>query len=194
MDHQFCPGSKFLRQPKPEIFTCPSCGDEVEIWSDELKGRCPSCGRTVMKDKVMSCLDWCAYGKDCVGEETYNKYQQNRAVGIRETLLKEMKKQLADQQEIISRTLETLGELEEFLLKEEGDWHILVPACILKDLEPDTVRSVLFKTGLQKDDIDAVCEIIIRYQDWSHPGSNRNGESDFQLLMNAEKQVIPAQP
>ena len=146
-----------------------------------------------MKDKVMSCLDWCAYGKDCVGEETYNKYQQNRAVGIRETLLKEMKKQLAGQRELISRTLETLGELEKFLLKEEGDWHILVPACILKDLEIDTVRSVLFKTGLQKDDIDAVSEIITRYKGSSIQESDKNGTSDFQLLLEAEKQVTAAQ-
>lgn len=182
MDHQFCPGSKFLRQPKPELFTCPSCGEEVEIWSDELKGKCPACGRTVMKDKVMSCLDWCAYGKDCVGEETYNKYQQNRAVGIREALLKEMRKKLADDPAAISRTLETLGKLEEKLSERDGDWHTLVPACILKSLDTESVRSILFKTGLQKEDIDTVCEIINGYQ-----AAGVNGSSDLETLLKAEQ-------
>ena len=184
MDHQFCPGSKFLRQPKPELFSCPSCGEEVEIWSDELKGHCPACGRTVMKDKVMSCLDWCAYGKDCVGEETYNKYQKNRAVGIRETLLKEMKKRLSDEPETVSRTLETLGRLEDKLLEKEGDWHILVPACILKDLDTETARGILFKTGLQKGDIDAVCEIIHRVQT-----GGANGTSEVDTLLKAKELI-----
>ena len=38
MDHQFCPGATLLRRPVPEIFDCPSCHGEVEIWTDEFKG------------------------------------------------------------------------------------------------------------------------------------------------------------
>ena len=52
MDHVYCPGSKLLRQPKPESVACASCGTEVEIWSDEIKGTCPGCGKTVFKDGV----------------------------------------------------------------------------------------------------------------------------------------------
>lgn len=40
-----CPGSKPLRQPAPEIFICSSCGEEVEIWTDEVRRDCSSCGK-----------------------------------------------------------------------------------------------------------------------------------------------------
>lgn len=76
----FCPGAKLLRHPTPEIFECAVCGEEVEIWSDEIKGKCLSCGTTTMKDTHMSCLEWCASGKECVGEAAYNRYMKNRAV------------------------------------------------------------------------------------------------------------------
>ena len=39
------PGARFLRQPRPEMFECPDCGEEVEIWSDEIRGTCSACGK-----------------------------------------------------------------------------------------------------------------------------------------------------
>ena len=83
MDHIVCPGSRTMRQPVPEMFQCPTCGEEVEIWSDEIKGSCLKCGTTVMRDGFMSCLDWCAMGKDCVGDATYGKYMNNKAESIK---------------------------------------------------------------------------------------------------------------
>ncbi|MBT3271672.1 MAG: hypothetical protein HN368_00850, partial [Spirochaetales bacterium] len=61
-----------MRQPKPEAFNCPNCDEDVEIWSDELSGRCTACGTTVMRDGTMSCLEWCAMGRDCVGDDVYD--------------------------------------------------------------------------------------------------------------------------
>ena len=46
--HTVCPGAKMIRQPKPEMFDCPQCGSEVEIWTDELKGVCPQCKTTLI--------------------------------------------------------------------------------------------------------------------------------------------------
>src|SRR4030066_152981 len=83
MDHSFCPGSKLLRQPAPELFPCPNCGTEVEIWTDELKGICPSCKKAVFRDGGMSCLDWCKYGKECVGDAAYKSYMRDKAVGVK---------------------------------------------------------------------------------------------------------------
>ncbi len=40
-----CPGSLGFVQPKPEMFACPACGREVEIWSDEAMRQCPVCKR-----------------------------------------------------------------------------------------------------------------------------------------------------
>jgi predicted metal-binding protein len=39
-----CPGLERALAVFPEIFNCPFCGAEIEIWSDEKKGKCPFCG------------------------------------------------------------------------------------------------------------------------------------------------------
>jgi len=77
-----CPGSKILKQPRPEIFTCPDCGYEVEIWTDEIRRKCPACGRMVTRFQDMSCVEWCKMAKNCVGEDAYNRYMINRATSF----------------------------------------------------------------------------------------------------------------
>ncbi len=73
-----CPGSSRFKQPAPEGVKCASCGEEVEIWTDETEAICPKCKSKVTRQGGQSCLDWCKYAKDCVGEERYNKYIKNR--------------------------------------------------------------------------------------------------------------------
>ncbi|MBU2547064.1 MAG: DUF2284 domain-containing protein [Proteobacteria bacterium] len=46
-DYQRCPGMETLLNPEPETVACPGCGNEVEIWSDEARTRCPSCRAVV---------------------------------------------------------------------------------------------------------------------------------------------------
>lgn len=141
MDHTVCPGARMLRQPKPEIFSCPSCGEEVEIWSDELRGTCPSCGATVLRDGLMSCLDWCLMGKECVGEGVYGKYMQQKAESIRERLLEvvagyshEPAGSAAKEQEMHGSAHfaeEALRHAERLAATETCEWHIVLPASIL---------------------------------------------------------------
>lgn len=67
-----CPGSSKIREPIPEYFTCPQCGNqEVEIWTHELKAACDKCGALVFRPMEQSCIDWCKYAKECIGEEKY---------------------------------------------------------------------------------------------------------------------------
>jgi len=47
-----CAGDDPTKKAMPEIYVCPECGDEVEIWTDETKGKCSSCSRLIMKDQV----------------------------------------------------------------------------------------------------------------------------------------------
>ncbi|MEK7280820.1 MAG: hypothetical protein AAB037_00505 [Chloroflexota bacterium] len=44
-----CPGSQTLRQSIPEDYTCPKCREMVELWANEEKRRCSSCGTEVSK-------------------------------------------------------------------------------------------------------------------------------------------------
>lgn len=74
-----CPGAKFFKQPEPEEIKCPACSKDVEIWSDEVKAICLHCKTIVARRQVQSCLDWCKFGRECVGEEIYQKYLQNKA-------------------------------------------------------------------------------------------------------------------
>ena len=68
-----CPGSRTIREPRPEYINCPGCGREVEIWTDELKATCPGCGNKVFQAQQASCIDWCPHAKECVGPEAYER-------------------------------------------------------------------------------------------------------------------------
>ncbi len=68
-----CPGSRSIRQPVPEDIKCPSCGVDVEIWTDELSQLCPSCGTRVFREQLPSCIDWCPAAKECIGPEVYQR-------------------------------------------------------------------------------------------------------------------------
>jgi DNA-directed RNA polymerase subunit RPC12/RpoP len=67
-----CPGqdSKNLRAA---IYKCPNCGNEVEIFSDEIKVKCSKCSEPVYREKTPSCIDWCASARQCLGEERWKE-------------------------------------------------------------------------------------------------------------------------
>ena len=69
-DH--CPGTADLRTPTLTIKRCPQCGKEVEVFSNDVKVTCSNCGHVVWND-IRSCVQWCKYAKECIGEETYQK-------------------------------------------------------------------------------------------------------------------------
>jgi len=76
-----CPGAKDVRQPRPELIKCSKCGKETEIWTDEIKVKCEHCGAIVFRKEKASCLDWCSFAKECVGEEALKKYQEEKKQG-----------------------------------------------------------------------------------------------------------------
>jgi len=64
-----CPGSAEIRSPKPEDIRCQKCGEKIEIWSDEPDIACKKCGYLNARPIGTSCIEWCAFAKDCVGAE-----------------------------------------------------------------------------------------------------------------------------
>ena len=74
-----CPGILKLKEPRPEIIKCPSCDYEVEIWTDEARAKCPNCKGVVARRMDQSCLDWCRYARECVGDKIYSEYMKNKA-------------------------------------------------------------------------------------------------------------------
>jgi DNA-directed RNA polymerase subunit RPC12/RpoP len=68
-----CPGSQDIKQPKPEEIKCRNCGSDVEIWTDESETTCKKCGKMNSRLIGPTCLDWCAFAKECVGEDKYRR-------------------------------------------------------------------------------------------------------------------------
>jgi len=67
----------------------------MEIWTDEAKATCPNCKKQVIRSTGASCLDWCKYAKECVGDEIYNKYMKTK--GEKNMLSKKMLEGLNEQ-------------------------------------------------------------------------------------------------
>ncbi len=64
-----CPGQD-SRNIQVESIKCPVCGYLLEIFSDEIRARCPACRGLICKNKLPSCVDWCKAAKECMGEKT----------------------------------------------------------------------------------------------------------------------------
>jgi DNA-directed RNA polymerase subunit RPC12/RpoP len=67
-----CPGQD-LRNLRVSLHKCPNCGAEVEMFSDEIRVKCPKCGEKVYREQVSSCIDWCAKARECLGEERWKQ-------------------------------------------------------------------------------------------------------------------------
>ncbi len=166
MDHAFCPGAGRIRQPAPELFDCPGCGAEVEIWTDEFRRDCPSCGRTVYRDGAMSCLDWCKYGEECVGEDALRRYRSSRAAGIRQRLMEKVRELRLNDPSRIERAEAVLRFAEELLETEKADAHIVIPASILAGLKsgsepvPSGLFGFLGDLGFSREDLERIAEGI----------------------------------
>ena len=51
---------------------CPECGNLVELFSIDTKAVCDKCGFVVYND-TLSCVQWCQYARQCVGDEMYEQ-------------------------------------------------------------------------------------------------------------------------
>ena len=68
-----CPGATRYTKPTPEFYPCAKCGDEVEIWSDEIETKCTKCGATFARPREQGCIDHCEMARECLGEARYKK-------------------------------------------------------------------------------------------------------------------------
>ena len=68
MIHEGCQGKP--RTPTIIEKICPNCGAEIEMFSIDTEMACEKCGFVAYNDSL-SCVQWCKYAKECVGEEMY---------------------------------------------------------------------------------------------------------------------------
>jgi ribosomal protein S27E len=67
-----CPGQD-NRNLRVDLYKCPNCGAEVEMFSDEQKVKCYRCGTIVRRESIPSCIQWCAHARECLGEERWKQ-------------------------------------------------------------------------------------------------------------------------
>jgi len=72
-----CPGQD-SRNIKAEIIRCPECGYDVEVFSDEIRAKCPKCRNFVYRERIPSCLDWCQRARECIGEEKWKELKVSK--------------------------------------------------------------------------------------------------------------------
>lgn len=67
-----CPGQDG-REIRVELYKCPKCGAEVEIFSDEVRVKCHKCGEMIYRERLPSCIEWCASARQCLGEARWRQ-------------------------------------------------------------------------------------------------------------------------
>jgi len=65
-----CPGMDRFKTPTLEERVCPECGEIIEIFATDISVACDKCGFVAYNDKL-SCVMWCKYARQCVGDEMY---------------------------------------------------------------------------------------------------------------------------
>jgi HD superfamily phosphodiesterase/predicted RNA-binding Zn-ribbon protein involved in translation (DUF1610 family) len=174
-----CPGQD-PRKVSAESLKCAACGYAVEVFSDELRRRCPRCGAEVTRTQVPSCIGWCRAAKECVGHDAYARYVQNAAVSLKEKLVQSLREHFGKDARRIAHALRVAEYAQELLRAEGGDWQVVVTASILHDvgikaaeekygsaaghyqeeLGPEIARAIMRTHGMQPQVIDEVCAII----------------------------------
>jgi predicted HD phosphohydrolase/DNA-directed RNA polymerase subunit RPC12/RpoP len=200
-----CPGSLGFVQPKPEIFRCPGCGREVEIWSDEAMADCPVCSKTVFRPGMQSCLDWCKYAKECVGDEKLSQYTRMKGLLRKQSLSRAMEDYFGADARRIRHAQRTAEYAEMILAQATGaDPNIVIAAALLHDIGiknaeekygsadpahqeaegPPVARGILKKLDYPEEFIKEVCDMIGHHH---HPRADET--TNFKVLYDADQFV-----
>ncbi len=59
-----CPGQD-LRWVQIHNISCPTCGYDVEFFSDERTRKCPNCGTKIDRLRETNCAEWCSAAATC---------------------------------------------------------------------------------------------------------------------------------
>ena len=58
---------------------CPQCGHLIELFSIDTQMPCEKCGFVAYND-TLSCVQWCAHARKCVGDEMYEHMMEIAAM------------------------------------------------------------------------------------------------------------------
>ncbi|MEI7436803.1 MAG: hypothetical protein WCL16_08370 [bacterium] len=181
MSFKKCPGSMAFSQPKIELVRCPSCGDTAEVWTDEADGKCIKCGATVCRTTTQSCIDWCKYAQECLGDEEHKRYQEMKTRLRKQALLKASEEHLPDERQR-GQARSRVTHAENLLSREpSADPNVVIAAAALLDVrrpepaagdtqagvesnpetgQPSAAAGILHELGYPEGFIKEVCGIL----------------------------------
>lgn len=195
-----CPGQD-KRNVLAETLRCPECGYAIELFSDEIRARCPRCRKETSREILPTCIDWCKHANECVGENIYKEHLKNKSLVLKDKLLKDLEEYFGEDQRRINHARKVMDFSEELLRKEGGDWHIVIPASILHDVGiklaekkygssaghyqekegPEVAAGILRKENFKRKDIDQICKIIAY-----HHSPGKIETINFKVLYDAD--------
>ena len=195
-----CPGQD-KRKVKPEPIVCPACGYEAEIFSDEIKARCPQCRQVFYRQVLPTCVEWCVAAKECLGDRAYGDYLESKSLLLKDKLLLELEKYFGDDHKRINHARKVLDYAQQLLRQENGDWQIVVPAAILHDVGikiaqvkygstaghwqekegPAVARKILSQLGFKAKETEEICQIIAH-----HHSPGKINTPNFKVLYDAD--------
>ena len=177
-------------QPKIEIVRCPHCGADAEVWTDEAEGPCPNCSRTVCRTATQSCIDWCKYARDCLGDDGLKKYQETKSRLRKESLFKAAEQHSTDEGQ--RRLARARVEFAEQMLRRDpaADPNVVLAAAVLATegaaspaAEPSSAASsILSELGYPEGFIKEVAGILSHLAD---PGDFNS--VNFRVVRDADR-------
>jgi len=200
-----CPGLT-TRLLKVKLVKCPNCNYETEMFSDEIKISCPRCKTELYQEKLPSCIEWCTYARECIGEKRWEEIKQQLKNlkpqdSYREKILWEMRKYFGTDGKRIYHAERVLRFAELLLNDEKGDPRIVIPAAILHDIGikecerkynstngqlqekegPPIARRIMERLGIKEEIINEVCQIIA-----CHHSPGELDTLNFKILYDAD--------
>lgn len=136
-----CSGATAFSRPTIEVLPCPDCGADVEVWSDEATGQCPSCSRAVIRSVSQSCVDWCRYAKECLGDEKFEQYGEMKSAMRKSALLGAVETRAGTDAALIAHTRNSLAYAEMLLAEHrDADPTVVMAAAALFALTRETAE------------------------------------------------------
>jgi len=153
---------------------CPKCGHSVELFKDEMSGRCPKCSHRFKNPKAdFACATWCAYAEECLGFAPPRDTVANLGGGaLTSRLLQAVKEQCESDPGRVTHAMVVFQHAKQLVSAEGGDPRVVFAAAMLLEIEllraagetsgqtwaPARARETLEEVGLDTDTIERVCQ------------------------------------
>jgi hypothetical protein len=157
---------------------CPKCGHSVELFKDEMSGRCSKCNHRFKNPKAdFECATWCAYAEECLGFAPPRDETANLGGGsLTSRLLQAVKEQCESDPARVTHAMVVFQHAKHLASAEGGDPRVVFAAALLLEVElldqtskaPQT-RKTLEEIGIDADTIEQVCQTMAAYLDGNMP-------------------------